>query len=119
MDIFNTMSFLHAALLLFLNGSKELNMRLLSSVLSGLHAIRHWFEEQRHFLFYATSLLIVYDADQLEKKNSNLNVRVRMIDFAHVCPAHGSRDSNYLEGLGNLIKILENFRDFNSSISST
>lgn len=99
------------ALLLFLNGTNRLNRRLLLNVLSELNAIRLWFEEQRHFLFYATSLLIVYDADYLlnEQNNTNPNVRIRMIDFAHVYPAHGSRDSNYLEGLGNLVKIFEDF----------
>ena len=30
-----------------------------------------------------------------------------MIDFAHVYPADGSADSNYLHGLTNLIQILE------------
>lgn len=99
------------ALLLFLNGTNQLNRRLLLNVLSELNAIRLWFEDQRHFLFYATSLLIVYDAEYLlnEQNNTNPNVRIRMIDFAHVYPAHGSRDSNYLEGLGNLIKIFEDF----------
>ncbi|XP_011504519.1 PREDICTED: inositol polyphosphate multikinase [Ceratosolen solmsi marchali] len=37
-------------------------------------------------------------------------VRVYMIDFAHVFPADdGDLDSNYLEGIENLIKILEKF----------
>ena len=37
-------------------------------------------------------------------------VRVSMIDFAHVFPAlDGELDNNYLEGIENLIKILEKF----------
>nr|CAG4643412.1 EOG090X0AVR [Ilyocryptus agilis] len=105
------------ALLRFLNGTTALDRELVSQILSELHAIRIWFEEQRHFLFFATSLLLVYDADLLEKKKSNLNVRVRMIDFAHVYPAHGSRDSNYLHGLCNLIQIFEDF--YNDSSPNT
>ena len=82
-----------------------MNRRLLSDILLQLHAIRMWFEEQRHFTFYATSLLLVYDADQLAKNRPN--VCIRMIDFAHVYPAHGSRDTNYLHGLCNLIQLFE------------
>lgn len=90
--------------------------QLLAEFLCQLNNIRLWFEEQRHFVFYATSLLLVYDADLLRKERSVLNVRVRMIDFAHVYPAHGSQDSNYLEGLCKLIQIIENFYN-NAAIS--
>lgn len=94
-----------------MNSTKVTEKQLLSEFLCQLNNIRIWFEEQRHFLFYATSLLLVYDAADLlrNKERSVLNVRVRMIDFAHVCPAHGSQDSNYLEGLCKLIEIIENF----------
>ena len=37
-------------------------------------------------------------------------VRVYMIDFTHVFPIEdGNVDSNYLEGIENLIKIIEKF----------
>jgi hypothetical protein len=39
-----------------------------------------------------------------------LNVRIRMIDFAHVFPAHDSQDSNYLEGLYKLIEIISSIQ---------
>ena len=74
-----------------------------------LQKVRSWFEEQRQYLFFATSLLFVYDADLLGEETSNFNVRVRMIDFAHVYPANGLPDSNYMEGLNNLIQIFESF----------
>jgi len=96
------------ALLLYLNGTNGVNRLLLSDILHQLHTIRRWFEEQRHFTFYATSLLFVYDADLLEK-NASPNVRIRMIDFAHVYPAHGSQDANYIHGLCNLIQLFEDF----------
>lgn len=98
------------ALLLYFNSTQVIENRLLSEVLSQLNAVRLWFEEQRHFLFYATSLLFVYDADLLKKGCNILNVRIRMIDFAHVFPAHDSRDSNYLEGLCKLIQIISSIQ---------
>ncbi len=79
-------------------------------MLNQLNAVRLWFEEQRHYLFYATSLLLVYDADLLKKGSNILNVRIRMIDFAHVFPAHDSQDSNYLEGLCKLIQIISSIQ---------
>jgi len=98
------------ALLLYLNGTNGVNRLLLSDILRQLHTIRLWFEEQRHFSFYATSLLLVYDADSLEKSSSSpVDVRIRMIDFAHVYPAHGSHDANYMHGLCNLIQLFEHF----------
>lgn len=86
-----------------------MNKSLTTEFLKELYEIREWFEEQRLYLFYATSLLLVYDADALEKNQPVQKVRVRMIDFAHVYPAHGSRDSNYIHGLTNLIQLLEDF----------
>lgn len=75
--------------------------------LTELHAILEWFEEQRLYLFYATSLLLVYDADSLENDQSVQIVRVRIIDFAHVYPAYGARDFNFIEGLISLINLFE------------
>lgn len=88
--------------------------RLINEMVSQLKSIEQWFVEQRHFLFFATSLLLAYDADPLTRFNrgrsEELNVRVRMIDFAHVYPSvDGSPDSNYLEGIGKLIQIIESF----------
>lgn len=94
------------ALRAFLNGTLTLDRLLVADFLRQLHAIRLWFEEQRLYLFYATSLLLVYDAESLETGKPR-QVRVKMIDFAHVYPADGSADSNYLHGLTNLIQILE------------
>lgn len=100
---------------MYLNASnRKMERQLVSDFLRELHSIRLWFEEQRLFLFFATSLLLVYDADLLEQGTSHFNVRVRMIDFAHVYPAHGMKDLNYLEGLNNLISIFESF--FNDSV---
>lgn len=116
--ILNYSFFDFLALLLFFNSTKTVEKQLVMEVLRQLHTIRLWFEEQRHFLFFATSLLLVYDAELLRKDKSMLNVRIRMIDFAHVYPAHGSRDSNYLEGLCKLIQVIENLDSINTAIST-
>ena len=111
------------ALRLYLNASTGMDRWLLADFLRELRTIRSWFDEQRAYMFYATSLLLVYDAQQLEtataansggvgvgQPRSNNNVRVRMIDFAHVYPAHGEQDANYLHGLENLIRIFQDFQ---------
>jgi len=103
------------AIRFYLNGTLTLDRRLLSDFLRELHTIRLWFEDQRVYRFFATSLLLVYDADFLmhssptDSKTIAPIVRVRMIDFAHVYPAEGARDANYIHGLCNLIDIFEDF----------
>ncbi len=95
--------------------------------------VKDWFEKQTQLAFFASSLLIVYEGNPDHAKQTNNNVQtkptedngkehsatssnsrtdpaslvdVRMIDFAHVFPAE-SKDENYLYGLNNLIKYLE------------
>lgn len=52
----------------------------------------------------------VYMLDDLVGDSSNLWANVKMIDFAHVFPSEGNTiDNNYLEGIENLVKILEGF----------
>ena len=76
--------------------------------------IKEWFEKQRNYHFYSSSIIIAYESD-LETINSNekdtLNeidtkVRLAMIDFTHVYPAQDQPDSNYLFGLNNLLNLL-------------
>lgn len=66
---------------------------------------------------YSSSLLFAYDAHHLElsittKVIGNIRscINVMMIDFAHVVPANNTLDSNYIAGLKNLIKLLEDIR---------
>ncbi|KAH8409520.1 hypothetical protein KR222_007708 [Zaprionus bogoriensis] len=107
------------ALELFFNYSSSSNSseQLLREVLRQLRGIRAWFKRQRLLHFYASSLLICYDFEQLQRVSSSqqlpqLNgfhqseqpppaslaptqaqtppeqwVRVRCIDFAHIFPA--------------------------------
>jgi len=75
-----------------------------------LQKIQALFQVQTTFHFYGSSLLFVYDAsacfspelDQLER-----SVSVKMIDFAHVWPAEGKVDANYLNGVNNLISLFQ------------
>lgn len=100
-------------------------------LLPRLKEIQEYFQVQREFCYYSSSLLIGYDAERFEgqcsQKNYNwqgLNddpsesedvnnwLRVCMIDFAHVFPIEGDNpgpDSNYQFGLNNLIKICNSY----------
>uniref|UniRef100_A0A9J2PW41 Kinase n=1 Tax=Ascaris lumbricoides TaxID=6252 RepID=A0A9J2PW41_ASCLU len=91
----------------FFSGRSGEENRVAEEVLSQLIAIREWFKEQRIYHFYASSILIVYEAS-LERP---ARVRVRLIDFSHVFPAEQRPDENYLFGLNNMITFVEQFRD--------
>ncbi|EDW03437.1 inositol polyphosphate multikinase IPK2 [Drosophila grimshawi] len=120
----------HKALALFFNtDSKPHCDVLLHEVLRQLRGIRSWFKRQRLLHFYASSLLICYDFEQLQSLATKplLNgyhqaaadpvlpttaasqwVRVRCIDFAHIFPAEDAQpDHNYMFGLQSLIDIVE------------
>jgi len=77
-----------------------------------LKDIQNFYSEQKNYHIFGSSLLFVYDADALtDASNDNLEkaVVLKMIDFAHVFPANGEADENYLNGLSHLIKFVENF----------
>lgn len=117
------------ALALFFNVSCKRSDLLLREVLRQLQSIRSWFERQRLLHFYASSLLICYDFEQLLKLESpeksllngyhqsetvaspvtpNQWIRLRCIDFAHIFPAENAEpDHNYMFGMQSLIDIVE------------
>ncbi|XP_066589493.1 inositol polyphosphate multikinase isoform X2 [Prorops nasuta] len=67
-------------------------------------------------------LLRELNSSSINEENEAQNwVRVNMIDFAHVFPADelNALDINYLEGIENLIRILEQFLPNKCSIKST
>ncbi|XP_034473054.1 inositol polyphosphate multikinase [Drosophila innubila] len=119
----------HQALALFFNVSCKESHTLLHEVLRQLRSIRSWFKRQRLLHFYASSLLICYDFEQLQqlkKPEQSLQngyhqsetvappvapdqwIRVRCIDFAHIFPAaDAAPDHNYMAGLQSLIDIVE------------
>lgn len=76
---------------------------IIHKFLPKLERLKRWFEVQKSMKFYCSSLFMIYCRDELE-------VDVRMIDFAHVFYEPGETDENYLLGLNCLI------RDFKKSI---
>ena len=86
---------------------------VLSSVIKELSGIKKWFEEENSTLaFYASSILIVYDAEDNNVKKTSQNDQfchqdlVKMIDFAHVCRC-STGDKGYLKGITTLLGILQ------------
>ncbi|XP_030565540.1 inositol polyphosphate multikinase [Drosophila novamexicana] len=120
----------HKALAQFFNVNLQASDVLLREVLRQLRSIRAWFKRQRLLHFYASSLLICYDFEQLQRlakggnsskqlsngyhpdpalpTTANQWIRVRCIDFAHIFPAEDAQpDHNYMFGLQSLIDIVE------------
>ncbi|CAI4227535.1 unnamed protein product [Auanema sp. JU1783] len=87
----------------FFKAGREDNQEILMSFLEQLQKIQKWFEQQRVFHFYASSLLFLYETDITLPHN----IRIYMIDFSHVFPANGELDENYLFGLNNLIRFVK------------
>ncbi|EEC02802.1 inositol polyphosphate multikinase, putative [Ixodes scapularis] len=76
------------------------------TVLEGEFNIRSWFENQRLYAFYSSSLLLMYDAPNSDEAPGRVpRCAAKMIDFAHVFPT-AERDCNYLMGLQSLMAFL-------------
>lgn len=73
-------------------------------ILEKIRYLRASLDCQRHFFFYSSSLLLVYEG-ALEDV-AVPRVDVRMIDFAHTVRSKGRRDDGYVLGIDYLIKIL-------------
>lgn len=57
------------------------------SALRKAYKILDWFQRQNIYRFYASSLLLTYDAaDEPRADGEEEEVEVRMIDFAHAVP---------------------------------
>lgn len=77
--------------------------RLVHSFTAKLDHIRRYFQTQKHYHFYSSSVLLAYDAETLTNNEDTYPLlRVSLIDFAHVTPADGQIDINYLQGITNL-----------------
>lgn len=102
---------IHEMLELYLDISTnpEIARKIAGVFVEKLKKIQSLFESQRSFHFFASSLLFVYDAEAVQnnidtEELSNL-VNLKMIDFAHVWPADGEIDNNYLRGVNSLIQL--------------
>ena len=60
---------------------------------------------QQEFVFYSSSILIIYEGDA--QKQSETNVAIRLVDFAHTFPVSGKIDSNFYDGLASFMAVLE------------
>lgn len=77
-------------------------------VLDKVLKIREWVAQQRHFKFYSSSLLLMYEGASLEQAPCKADVR--MIDFAHTQWVKGEDDEiddGYVFGIDTLIEILQ------------
>ena len=61
---------------------------------------------QRDFMFYSSSVLIIYEGDA--ETADEANVSIRLVDFAHTFPSQGSKDTNFIAGVRAVIKALSN-----------
>lgn len=90
----------------FLGASQEWSPPFLPELLLQLEDIRSWFETQRLYAFYSSSLLLMYDAPNSDEAPGRApRCAAKMIDFAHVFPT-AERDCNYLMGLRSLMAVL-------------
>jgi hypothetical protein len=118
----------------FLDNGRRLRVDLIPLFVATLQQILKWFEEQRLYRFYSSSLLFVYEGNEPDELNHNRTdeisltgngkhagevmrkkkmkmkmADIRMIDFAHVTPAtDGRADEGYIHGLKKTISCLEN-----------
>ena len=60
---------------------------------------------QQEFVFYSSSILIIYEGDA--QQQSEVNVAIRLVDFAHTFPVSGQHDNNFYDGLSSFMAALE------------
>ena len=99
-------------LYLDISTNPELARKIARIFVERLEKIQAVFQSQRCFHFFASSLLFVYDAEAIQNNIDSEElgkfVNLKMIDFAHVWPAEGELDTNYLTGVESLIKLFSN-----------
>lgn len=78
-------------------------VKLVQNFTDQLDHIRQFFQTQKDYHFYSSSVLLAYDAETLTNdKDTYPLIRISLIDFAHVTPANDQIDLNYLQGITNL-----------------
>mmetsp|Transcript_12263 Transcript_12263/g.38846 ORF Transcript_12263/g.38846 Transcript_12263/m.38846 type:complete len:197 (+) Transcript_12263:906-1496(+) len=74
-------------------------------LITALEDMVAWFEEQREYVFYSSSILVLYEG--AARTPEELRVRVKLVDFAHTFARESTRDSNFIGGLNALVGVLE------------
>jgi len=72
----------------FLYDGQRVRLELVPPLLEKIQKIRRWFQTQRCYQFYSSSLLLVYDGAAASAEDAIASLDVRMIDFAHAMPAN-------------------------------
>lgn len=91
---------------------------LVEVVLARMRTVLDVMARQRKYLIYGSSLLFAFDTKivgefregKVGKEALEKAVNVKMIDFAHVWPSGGVQDTNFVNGLTNLIKVFEDYK---------
>lgn len=96
----------------FLHFGEKRSEALHKKVVEGGSRVLNWASTQRSIFLRGSSLLFIYDAAGLketesESERSSLKSKVSTIDFAHAFHSFGEEDTNYVDGLSNLVHLLK------------
>ena len=83
----------------------QARLKTITNILLKLRSLQHWFRDNKHFCFCASSLLIEYEGDGEHNGNPEV-VTVKMIDFGRVRRQKGG-DPGYLKGLTTVASLVE------------
>ncbi|PNW75907.1 hypothetical protein CHLRE_12g555450v5 [Chlamydomonas reinhardtii] len=70
-----------------------------------IRALQSWFESQRSLVFFAASILVIYEGAATRPEDAN--VTIRFIDFAHTFPSKGQADANVTPAVKSLADLME------------
>ena len=106
------------ALMDFVTHHGHIRFDVVSAFLSAIEPIVRFFNTQKMYKFYSSSILFVYDADS---PVGNPTVRVKLVDFAHTFPqseksGKASLDTNFLQALSNLTQMWTDIESFGVEI---
>jgi len=98
---------LYNSLVEFFNNGEQIRCNVVRRCLRALEELRKHLEDQKHFSFYSSSLLIVYEGSA----DAEPLVDVRMIDFAHTQRSFGKNDPGCALGVTTLVNMLSRMTD--------
>lgn len=81
---------------------------LIQSIIRKLQELYQWFQKNKMYAFYASSILLVIEGDMNKLHRDSFDLK--MIDFAHVRHHHGG-DHDYIHGIVTISSLLERILD--------